>query len=110
MTAKTVATVKETKETREDLNPETLLEMYEWMLLARRLDERAWLLRRQGKITFHISGMGHEAIHIGTAYAIRRGYDILYPYYRDLGLCLAVGMTPREFMLGLFGRKMLRAG
>jgi len=49
--------------------------------------------------------MGHEAIHIGTAYAIRRGYDILYPYYRDLGLCLAVGMTPREFMLGLFGRK-----
>jgi len=106
MTTKAVTVpVKETKETEDDLSPETLLEMYEWMLLARRLDERAWLLHRQGKITFHISGMGHEAIHIGTAYAIRRGYDILYPYYRDLGLCLAVGMTPREFMLGLFGRK-----
>jgi 2-oxoisovalerate dehydrogenase E1 component alpha subunit len=79
--------------------------MYEAMLLSRRLDERAWVLHRQGKIAFHISGMGHEAIHIGTAFAMRRGYDILHPYYRDLGLCLALGMTPREFMLGLLGRK-----
>jgi 2-oxoisovalerate dehydrogenase E1 component alpha subunit len=33
------------------LSDETRLEMYWMMLLARRLDERAWVLHRQGKIT-----------------------------------------------------------
>lgn len=101
----TAAPAREAGGEEAGLSPETLLEMYETMLLARRVDERAWVLHRQGKVAFHISGMGHEAVHIGTAYAMRRGYDILHPYYRDLGLCLALGMTPREFMLGLFGRK-----
>jgi 2-oxoisovalerate dehydrogenase E1 component alpha subunit len=40
------------------LSDATLLEMYWTMLLARRLDERAWVLHRQGKIAFHISGIG----------------------------------------------------
>lgn len=87
------------------LPEETLLEMYWTMLLSRRLDERAWALHRQGKITFHISAIGHEAAQIGAAYAIRRGYDWIAPYYRDLTLMLALGYTPREFMLSLMGKK-----
>lgn len=87
------------------LPEETLLEMYWTMLLSRRLDERAWALHRQGKITFHISAIGHEAAQIGAAYAIRRGYDWIAPYYRDLTLLLALGYTPREFMLSLMGKK-----
>ncbi len=87
-----------------ELAPETLREMYWQMLRARRLDERAWVLHRQGKIAFHISGIGHEAIQVGAAYAIRVGYDYVHPYYRDLALSLALGYTPREFMLALFGR------
>ena len=86
------------------LAPETLREMFWQMLLARRLDERAWVLHRQGKIVFHISGIGHEAIQIGAAYAIRAGYDYVHPYYRDLALNLALGYTPAQFMLSLFGR------
>jgi 2-oxoisovalerate dehydrogenase E1 component alpha subunit len=87
------------------LNDETLKEMYWLMLLARRLDERAWVLHRQGKIAFHISGIGHEAAQIGAVFALRRGEDWFVPYYRDLAMMLALGMTPTDFMLSLMGKK-----
>jgi 2-oxoisovalerate dehydrogenase E1 component alpha subunit len=86
------------------LSTDQLLEMYWLMLLSRRLDERAWVLHRQGKIAFHISGMGHEAIQVGAAFAINRGIDYVHPYYRDLALVLALGVTPRDFMISLFGK------
>src|SRR3970040_755838 len=87
------------------LPKERLLEMYRLMVLSRRLDERAWVLHRQGKIAFHISAIGHEAAQIGAIFAIRRGQDWLLPYYRDLSMLLAMGLTPKEFMLGLMGRQ-----
>lgn len=86
------------------LADDTLLAMYQTMLLARRLDERAWVLHRQGKIAFHISGIGHEAAQVGAAFALVRGKDWFLPYYRDLALMLALGLTPRQFMLGLMGK------
>jgi 2-oxoisovalerate dehydrogenase E1 component alpha subunit len=86
------------------LSKDTMREMFWTMLLSRRLDERAWVLHRQGKIAFHISGIGHEASQIGAAYALRRGHDWVTPYYRDLGLMVAMGYTPRDFMLGLMGK------
>ncbi len=87
------------------LSKEVQLEMYWTMLLARRLDERAWVLHRQGKIAFHISGIGHEAAQVGAAYALRRGQDWWLPYYRDLALVLALGYTPHDFMLALMGKR-----
>jgi 2-oxoisovalerate dehydrogenase E1 component alpha subunit len=90
---------------KTELSEELMQEMYWTMLLARRLDERAWVLHRQGKIAFHISGIGHEAGQTGAVYALQRGHDWLVPYYRDLAMLLAVGLTPREFMLGLMGKK-----
>ncbi|HLV36930.1 MAG TPA: thiamine pyrophosphate-dependent dehydrogenase E1 component subunit alpha, partial [Spirillospora sp.] len=98
-----------TTETRirpsEKLNEETLLEMYWYMLLSRRLDERAWILHRQGRIHFHVSAMGHEAAQVGAAFAINREVDYVIPYYRDLALALAVGSSPTDFMLSLFGKQ-----
>lgn len=88
-----------------DLNKESLLEMYGLIVLSRRLDERTWVLHRQGKIAFHISGIGHEAAQVGAAMAIRRGQDWVVPYYRDLAMMLALGLTPKEFMLGVMGKK-----
>lgn len=87
------------------LSKETRLEMYWMMLLARRLDERAWVLHRQGKIAFHISGIGQEAAQVGAAYALRKGYDWVAPYYRDLALMLCLGYEPREFMMSLMGKR-----
>jgi 2-oxoisovalerate dehydrogenase E1 component alpha subunit len=87
------------------LSEETLREMFASMLMARRLDERAWVLHRQGKIAFHISGIGHEAAQVGTVYALRRGHDWFVPYYRDLAMMIALGMTPLDFMLSLMGKQ-----
>jgi 2-oxoisovalerate dehydrogenase E1 component alpha subunit len=87
------------------LGKEQLLEMWYYMLLARSLDERMWLLNRQGKAPFVISCQGHEAIQIGVAFAMERGKDWFLPYYRDLGICLALGVTPRETMLQHFAKK-----
>jgi 2-oxoisovalerate dehydrogenase E1 component alpha subunit len=87
------------------LSKEQLLEMYYYMLLARSLDERMWLLNRQGKAPFVISCQGHEAIQIGTVAALEKGTDWFLPYYRDLGMCVALGMTPREVMLQHFAKK-----
>jgi len=80
-------------------------EMYWNMLLSRRLDERAWALHRQGRIAFHISAIGHEAAQVGAAFALRRGYDWIAPYYRDLAMMVALGFTPRHFMLSLMGKR-----
>ncbi|MDO9087517.1 MAG: thiamine pyrophosphate-dependent dehydrogenase E1 component subunit alpha [Anaerolineaceae bacterium] len=87
-----------------ELSSELKKEMYWMMLLSRRLDERAWVLHRQGKIAFHISGIGHEAAQVGAAFAIKRGYDWVTPYYRDLALMLGLGLTPEEFMISLMGK------
>jgi 2-oxoisovalerate dehydrogenase E1 component alpha subunit len=87
-----------------ELTDKTQLEIYYQMLRSRRLDERAWVLHRQGKIAFHISAIGHEATQAGAAYALKPGLDWFAPYYRDLTLMLCLGLTPREFVLGLFGK------
>jgi 2-oxoisovalerate dehydrogenase E1 component alpha subunit len=42
---------------------------------------------------------------VGTAFAINRGVDYVYPYYRDLAMALAIGVTAHEFMLSLFGKE-----
>src|SRR5512138_3150753 len=88
-----------------ELSAETKRDMFWTMLLARRLDERAWALHRQGRIAFHISGIGHEAAQVGAAFALQRGHDWVAPYYRDLAMMLALGYTPRDFVLALMGKR-----
>jgi 2-oxoisovalerate dehydrogenase E1 component alpha subunit len=87
-----------------DLSEDDLIEMYRTMVLSRRLDERMWVLQRQGKVAFHISCQGHEATQVGAVWALDPRRDILHPYYRDIGMVLHFGMTPRELMLGLFAK------
>ncbi len=86
------------------LSKEKKKEMFWIMLLSRRLDERAWVLHRQGKIAFHISGIGQEAAQVGAVYALEKGKDWLVPYYRDLAMMIAMGMSPTEFVMSLMGK------
>ena len=88
-----------------ELTADVKREMFWTMLLSRRLDERAWVLHRQGKITFHISGIGHEAAQVGAVFALRRGLDWVVPYYRDLSMLIGLGYTPKDFMLALMGKR-----
>jgi 2-oxoisovalerate dehydrogenase E1 component alpha subunit len=99
-------TVKETrKDIPVELTSDRLLEMYYKMLLSRRLDERMWVLHRQGKIAFHISGLGQEGAQVGAAFALKPGFDFVHPYYRDMALALSLGVTPHELMLAVYGKK-----
>ena len=86
------------------LSNKDVLLMYETMLMARRIDERMWLLNRAGKIPFVISCQGHEATQVGAAFALDRTKDYVAPYYRDLGIVLHFGMTPKELMLSAFAK------
>jgi 2-oxoisovalerate dehydrogenase E1 component alpha subunit len=87
------------------LPADMLLDMYYKMLLARKLDERMWVLHRQGKVAFHISGIGQEAAQVGLAFSLKPGYDWVHPYYRDIALVLSLGMQPRHLMLALFAKR-----
>ncbi|MEN2766042.1 thiamine pyrophosphate-dependent dehydrogenase E1 component subunit alpha [Ornithinibacillus xuwenensis] len=86
------------------LSNEQVLEMYKTMLLARKLDERMWLLNRAGKIPFVISCQGQEAAQVGASFALNRTEDYVAPYYRDMGVVLAFGMTAKELMLSAFAK------
>jgi 2-oxoisovalerate dehydrogenase E1 component alpha subunit len=86
------------------LSDEQVLEMYEMMLLSRRVDERMWLLNRAGKIPFVISCQGQEAAQVGAAFALDREKDYVLPYYRDLGVVLTFGMTAKDLMLSAFAK------
>lgn len=86
------------------LSNQAVLEMYETMVMARKLDERMWLLNRSGKIPFVISCQGQEGAQVGAAFALDRSKDYVLPYYRDMGVVLAFGMTPKELMLAAFGK------
>ena len=86
------------------IEAETLRAMYRHMLRARLLDERIWLLNRQGVVPFWVSGMGQEAIQVGLGMHLRPGVDWVAPYYRDLALSLVLGMTPRDHLLAAFAK------
>ncbi|WP_075982241.1 thiamine pyrophosphate-dependent dehydrogenase E1 component subunit alpha [Bacillus massilinigeriensis] len=86
------------------LSDEKVMEMFETMLLARRIDERMWLLNRAGKIPFVISCQGQEAAQVGAAFALDKEKDYVLPYYRDMGVVLTFGMTARELMLSGFAK------
>ncbi|RID89342.1 thiamine pyrophosphate-dependent dehydrogenase E1 component subunit alpha [Peribacillus asahii] len=86
------------------LSDEMVLDMFRTMLLARRVDERMWLLNRSGKIPFVISCQGQEAAQVGAAFALDRKLDYVLPYYRDVGVVLAFGMTARDLMLSGFAK------
>jgi 2-oxoisovalerate dehydrogenase E1 component alpha subunit len=78
------------------------IDMYHCMMRARKFDERGFLLQRSGKIAFHVSGIGQETAQVAAAFALNHQQDYFFPYYRDYGFVLSVGMTLRELMLSVF--------
>jgi 2-oxoisovalerate dehydrogenase E1 component len=87
----------------DGLTPEFLIHALRLMVTSRRVDDREILLKRQNRVYFQISAAGHEAIQVAAGLQLRPGKDWVYPYYRDRALCLALGVSPHDMLLGSVG-------
>jgi 2-oxoisovalerate dehydrogenase E1 component len=87
-----------------DLDENILTEWFQYMLLGRQIDYRFQVLNRQGRAPFIISCAGHEAAQIGVSWPLKPKYDWLAPYYRDVVLCMRMGMTPLDLMLAVLAK------
>jgi 2-oxoisovalerate dehydrogenase E1 component alpha subunit len=88
------------------LSAADLVEVCRQMILVRTMDERIWMMNRQGKVPIAASAQGHEAVQLGSLLAAQKDGDcFLFPYYRDLALKMAVGLTPRQVMLSFMGKE-----
>jgi TPP-dependent pyruvate/acetoin dehydrogenase alpha subunit len=92
------------KRTKFKLAPEQLLEMFYWLKLIRAFDERLSVLVKQGKVRSGVyTGIGQEAIIVGTCFGLRKG-DYVCPLHRDLGSLLMKGVDARTMMSQMFGK------
>jgi 2-oxoisovalerate dehydrogenase E1 component len=87
-----------------DIDEKTLKEWFNYILLGRQIDYRFQVLNRQGRAPFIISCAGHEAAQIGVSWPLKPKYDWLAPYYRDVVLCMRMGMTPLDLMLAVLAK------
>src|SRR3954465_3107585 len=93
------------KRTKLKLAPDQLLEMFYWLKLIRAFDERLSTLVKQGKVRSGVyTGIGQEAIVVGTCFGLRRE-DYICPLHRDLGTFLMKGVEPRVMMSQMFAKE-----
>ncbi len=90
--------------TENQLTRDQQLELYYWMRLTRTLDEMAVALWKQGRgVGGMFSQRGHEAISVGTGYALAPD-DVVAPMHRDHGCYMLRGLTLQRIMGNLLGR------
>ncbi len=85
-----------------DLSDDELVGMYRHMLLARRFDERAVSLQRQGRMGTYPPVEGQEAAQVGSAYALGED-DWVVPSYRETAAFFVRGVEPRDVLLYWMG-------
>ncbi|PRY87481.1 alpha-ketoacid dehydrogenase subunit alpha/beta [Mongoliibacter ruber] len=83
---------------------ETLLKLYESLLMPRRIEEKMLILLRQGKISKWFSGWGQEAISIGAVEALSKDEFIL-PMHRNLGIFTGRGIPLERLFAQFQGKK-----
>jgi len=74
-----------------DLDEEILKDMYWWMFYARKADEKALKLQRQGRMGTFAPIEGQEAAQVGASVAME-DEDWLVPAFRELGVYLERGV------------------
>jgi TPP-dependent pyruvate/acetoin dehydrogenase alpha subunit len=92
------------KRTKFKLSSEQMLDMFYWLKLIRAFDERLSVLVRQGKVRSGVyTGIGQEAIVVGTCFGLRKE-DFICPLHRDLGTFLMKGVDARTMMSQMFAK------
>ncbi|MCU1614468.1 MAG: Pyruvate dehydrogenase component subunit alpha [Frankiales bacterium] len=72
-------------------------QLYRHMSLARRLDQEALALQRQGELGLWLQCWGQEAAQVGSILALRES-DYVFPSYREHAAALVRGISPTELL------------
>jgi pyruvate dehydrogenase E1 component alpha subunit len=79
------------------LSYEQVKKLFEWMVLARTFDEKAFKLQREGRLGTYASILGQEAAQIGSAFALRPT-DWMFPAFREPGASFVRGLPMRMIL------------
>src|SRR5919199_1031501 len=74
----------------EGLDEDDLLELYRQLVLLRTYDERSLVYHRQGRIGTYAIFWNHEAMQVGSVYALEDD-DWIFPSYRESAIGLLRG-------------------
>jgi pyruvate dehydrogenase E1 component alpha subunit len=75
----------------EGLDEKDLIELYRGIVTLRTYDERSLVYHRQGRIGTYAIFWNHEAMQVGSVYALQRD-DWIFPSYRESAIGLLRGM------------------
>ncbi len=90
--------------TKSSLNREQKLELYNFMLLTRALDDRIANLYRQSKVFGGVyGGRGEEATAVGATFALEKE-DVIAPMIRNAGALYVKGLDPKRFLANFLGK------
>lgn len=89
---------------RKNYSDQTLLKLYESLIMPRRIEEKMLILLRQGRISKWFSGWGQEAISIGAVNALAADEFIL-PMHRNLGIFTGRDMPLERLFAQFQGKK-----
>jgi pyruvate dehydrogenase E1 component alpha subunit len=85
------------EELRPSLDNDQVTKLYEWMVLARIFDDKAFKLQREGRLGTYASIFGQEAAQVGSAYALSPA-DWMFPAFREPGASFVRGLPMRMIL------------
>lgn len=87
------------------LSKDEYLSIYRWLVFARAVDDRGYILVRQGRSGFYAQIAGQEASQIGSALPLERN-DYMYGDHRSQGSMLVKGLKASEWFAHQLGRML----
>ncbi|WP_072802729.1 thiamine pyrophosphate-dependent enzyme [Rhodococcoides yunnanense] len=82
---------------RHGLDIDLARTLYRDMARARRVDQEAFSLQRQGELGLWLQSWGQEAAQVGSIHALAED-DYVFPSYREHAAALARGIEPAELL------------
>ena len=89
---------------KKNFSPQGLVHIYKSLLLPRMIEEKMLVLLRQGKISKWFSGIGQEAIAVGSTIALQQDEWIM-PLHRNLGVFTSRNMPLHKLFMQWQGNK-----
>lgn len=81
-----------------EVDPQLCRDLFRTMFLARRFDDEAFSLQRQGELGLWLQCHGQEAAQVGSIAALQTT-DYVFPSYREHAAAMARGITPAELLV-----------